>query len=118
MSDGSRKRLFGHVTFPILSVERRHAHRSYRRGLQAARIHTVTRGMRARHIEGFDAALRAEKVFGCHRIELISRQHVLALDKPEAVARNDEMQVTRYRTDGAVAIENLQLVGHEHFKGN
>src|SRR6266446_2084405 len=117
-SDAPRQHALGHVALPVLSVEGLHAHGENTRLVETARVHAVAVGMRARHIEGFDAAYRTEHVLRGPGVELIRSERLFALKEPEAILRDDQMQEAALRADRAIALKNVQIVRCEDLKGN
>lgn len=81
-------------------------------GIQATEIHTNAVRMRSRSVKALDAASLAEKMFGLPGPEAIRRQSFIAPEKKEVFFRNDQMEITRFRADRAVAVEQRRLFGN------
>src|SRR5262249_11551732 len=64
--------------------------------------------VRARHVEGLDAADRAEEVLGGAGVEAIAGERLAAREQAEARARHDQVQEARPRADRAVALADLE----------
>lgn len=60
------------VLFPVPAIERCDFNVGYRRRVETAHIDAVAVGIRARHVEGLDAANFAEKMLGDAGIESVS----------------------------------------------
>src|SRR5262245_36628731 len=103
---------------PVLSVLAHDGHVLERAFVEAARIHAVTVGMRARHVERFHAAYRAEEVARGAGVELVGGQNVGTGKQPEPLLRHDEMEVPRSRAHRAVALGDLDARGSERLEAH
>ena len=97
--------------FPMLTIEWPDLNASYRSGLKAPYIDTVTVGMGTRHIKRLDAASLTEEVFGNSGVERVTRECLLAANEPETVFRHDQMQKAALATDRAVAFDGFDIGG-------
>src|SRR5204862_7651334 len=93
---------------PFAAVERLDLDGLDRPRIQAARVDAVAIRARARHVERFAAAGRAEKMLRGSGVEGIARQEFLALKQPEARLGHDEMQIPRLGADGAIALGDFE----------
>src|SRR5688572_9770814 len=89
----------GVLLLPLAPVERLDRHLFHRARVQAARVDAQPVGMRARHVEGLDAADRAEQVLRDAGVESVVSQRVPAADEGEAVGGNNEVQVAGLAAD-------------------
>src|SRR6202012_5719254 len=65
--------------------------------------------VRARAVEAFDPALRAEDVPRAAGAEAIGRGVALALGQLEATIRHDQVEIAGHPADLAIAIQQLDL---------
>ena len=90
---GAQRSSAGRGLLPVPSVEGTDADLLERSIVEAAQVHAVAVGVRARHVEGLDAAVPAEEVTSLSGVEGVGRERVLAPQQPEVLARHDQVQV-------------------------
>src|SRR2546428_1748218 len=78
--------------------------------VEAADFDAELVGIRARHVEGVNAAMPAEGVLGGSRVELVGRELVLAAQQLEPFRRHDEMQKAFLGADRAIALGDVREV--------
>ncbi len=74
-------------------------------GLRIETVHVYAEpvGMRARHIERFDAAVSAEIMLGNPGIKRVGRNRVVTLQQAEVTSGNKQMQESTHTTNAAIA---------------
>jgi hypothetical protein len=70
------------------------------------------------NIKGFDAANIAKVMFGGVGIECVGSQVVVALDQPESAGWDNQVQVSGFAADRAIAFVDCQCTRRIHFKTN
>ena len=86
--------------------------------LKAAHVDVDAVRIRARHIERFHPADRAETVHGHAGAEAVIGQHILAGQQAEARRRYDQVQVAAGRADTAVAVDDLDVSRRIHLEAD
>src|SRR5687768_14565809 len=81
--------------FPVPAVEAGGCERADVDALEAADVHVDVIGVRAGHVERRNPAVPAELVLRGAGTELVERQVVGAREQPEALRRDDQVQVGR-----------------------
>jgi hypothetical protein len=104
------------LLFPISAVGLRDGHVFDRARIEAARVDAEAVRVRARDVEGLDAAHRAEQVLGDTRIKGVRGQRVLTAEEGEAVGGNDQVQVAGLAADRTVALENTDSRRRDHLE--
>lgn len=97
------------VPFPIASVERGDGELRRLR-VEAAHVHAIAVGVRARNIERLDTANLAERMLGDAGIEGVGRDVLGAAHEFQSGPRHDEMQITRLRADRAIALARFDVL--------
>src|SRR5262245_18931936 len=78
--------------------------------VQTADIDVDLVGIGTRHIEGMDAAGRAERVLSRAGVEPIGGQRVRTADELELFGRHDEMQKALFGADRAIAFGDTRKI--------
>ena len=94
-------------TIAIAIVEWRDIDGFERPRFDAAHVDVDAIGIRARHVETFDAAMTAEKVFRGAGVERVFGQIISPDDEAETRRRDDQVQESTHAADRAVAVERL-----------
>src|SRR6185436_19320914 len=98
------------VLLPVPAVDPAHARDLESSLVQAAHVDAVAVRVRARHVEGLDAAVRAEEVPRDFRVELVVGQRILAGEQPEILFLDEQVLVPRACAHRAVAIAHLECL--------
>src|SRR5258706_8657406 len=102
--------------FPLLPVELLHGHALDRTGIEAARVDAEPVRVRARDVEGFYAADGAKQVLGRVRVEAVGGQDFAPAEKLETLGRDDEVQVSGFAADRAIAFGYPDIGGGAPFE--
>src|SRR3954453_7380702 len=92
--------------FPVFSVERRRRELGNVDIVETAGVDVDLAGVRARHVEGMNAAMLAERVLRRLCVEFVGGEVVLAADELEALRRDDQVQNSLLDADRAIAIDH------------
>ena len=101
----------GIVTFPVATVERRDIHLFDRSRIETASVDAYSVRVRSRDIERLYSALPAEQVFCDATVEPVFDEAVLPGYQFESLPRNDQRQVTRFRTNTAITFGYIDFRG-------
>jgi hypothetical protein len=80
---------------------------------EAPRVDHVVLGLRARTVEGGDAAVAAEVVYRTPSTELICRQGVLSLQETESIRRDHVVEIALTPADRAIALAHPRKLGSD-----
>ncbi len=89
--------------FPVLTVKIPDGYILDMPGIQAVNIYAEPIGVRARYIEGLDAAMSAEQMFCGAGVEAVGGQAILALQQVKVLLADDQMKKTGHPADRAIA---------------
>jgi len=106
----------GILLLPVPAVGLHDHHVLDRARVEAARVDAEAVRVRARHVEGLDAAHRAEQMLCDARIEAVGSQHFTAAHQGKPVGRHDQVQVAGLAADRAVAFGHPDPRGRQHLK--
>src|ERR1700744_440368 len=104
--------------FPVASVERDYRHGLDTAGIDAARIDADAVRVRARNVERFHAASRAEQVFCDARVEGVGRERISAAEQFEAIFRHYQMQKSDFAANRAVAFVHFDGCRCNYFEAD
>src|ERR1051325_9229669 len=90
--------------FPVLPVLAHDRHVLDRPLVEAARVHAVAVGVRARGVEGLHAAHRAEEVPRGAGVERVRAERLGAREELEPLLRRDEVKVPQWQPPRCVSI--------------
>jgi len=106
----------GILLLPLPSVERLDGDVLDRAGIEATRVDADPVRVRARHVEGLDAAHRAEQMLCDSSVESVGGQRFTAAHQSKPVGRHDQVQVAGLAADRAVAFRHPEPRGCLHLE--